>query len=846
MIADTKLYQELFNRKSSYIESVNKIFDYANKFLPKINTVFANYTGHGIEHSVSVMQYMYDLVTDISTMSDLEITCMICSALLHDIGMVVNEDEITKIETDALVCSGRKYSVIYQNLKNKEAALQECIRPTHGERSCIHILNMDEKFFLVPGYTHCNFQEELAKICQAHTMDREWIIQSLLDKQVKGSDSLNAQYIAMLLRIGDYLDIDEKRAPIELYKWISPTGFGDDEWKQHHIIENREKIVLDSISNIRKVAIYGECADSKIHRKILNYLSSLSNELMWCTSYSESHFEEKYRLTIDPNIHNNIQPKGFKISNLKMQIDYHAIVKLLMGENVYGNKKFGLRELIQNSVDACKVMMEKAEKMEKYQINPYIPKIQIILNYKKKEVIVLDNGTGMNNKIMKNYFLNIGKSYYKSADFRYRGLTYQPIGTFGIGFLACFMLSDCVTIETKHYLEKEGFAIELEADSEFACVKNDLGLIRDSGTAIILNLDSFFKVFENETANIKTFLERTFLNQDIEIQIVTIGDERIVEKLNLKKYEELNQGAIVLDSYLNGISASVQLDNNVKVNWKLSELCADGFILGKREFCTYNPANHSVCKTDIEGDKLREYINENRMAVFEIEGVDEIEKNNYDEWKKFQDEFSFPPHKMRKTIYFPVTYNKNLLKYIDSDSMTFSSGIAEWKPCNTEYFRKELCSKEMYLKNILKESGILTTATFSLKLGLISIIKVGEKRYIVYHDTYYGNVAELDNRTYWHGIYLEEGAMPIEAEVVGLNCGACVVNITSEDIIPNIARNDVPIDERRKIKNAIMRAMYQYVIDQSSDDEIKSALQGFIDVRYPSDNPYYKFEKDKQ
>lgn len=58
-------------------------------------------------------------------------------------------------------------------------------------------------------------------------------------------DSLNVQYIAMLLRIGDYIDIDEKRAPIELYRMISPTGFGDEEWKQHYIIENRDKIVRD-------------------------------------------------------------------------------------------------------------------------------------------------------------------------------------------------------------------------------------------------------------------------------------------------------------------------------------------------------------------------------------------------------------------------------------------------------------------------------------------------------------------------------------------------------------------------------------------------------------------------
>ena len=70
--------------------------------LPKINRIFAYYTGHGIKHCVNVMQYMYVLVTDISKISDLEITCLIYAALLHDIGMAANETEIEAIKKDEL------------------------------------------------------------------------------------------------------------------------------------------------------------------------------------------------------------------------------------------------------------------------------------------------------------------------------------------------------------------------------------------------------------------------------------------------------------------------------------------------------------------------------------------------------------------------------------------------------------------------------------------------------------------------------------------------------------------------------------------------------------------------
>lgn len=154
------------------------------------------------------------------------------------------------------------------------------------------------------------------------------------------------------------------------------------------------------------ITIYGQCDDSRIHRKFLNYLSAISEELLWSTSYSMRNFEERYKLLIRPHIDNRVKTKGFEISNLKMHIDCFAIRKLLMGESIYGERKYGLRELIQNSIDACKVMVEKAKKLEKYKYNPYVPKIQIIIDYKNKKMIVLDNGIGM--RIMEK-----ARKYYK-------------------------------------------------------------------------------------------------------------------------------------------------------------------------------------------------------------------------------------------------------------------------------------------------------------------------------------------------------------------------------------------------------------------------------------------------
>lgn len=356
MEENTKLYQELEKRQSSYRENINKVYKYAKEVLPKINNVFANYTGHGIEHSISVMNYMYNLITNVSEISDLEIACLIDAALLHDIGMAVNDDEILSIKRDELNYQGRKYSVVYDKYQDENTALQECVRPAHGERAFRHIMGMEKEFFVIPEYANCNFQEELAKICQAHTMSQEWLLQNLTDCQVKGKNELNAQYAAMLLRIADYLNMDEKRAPIELYKFLAPTGFGDEEWRQHYIIENKEKVERDEETGMGTIVLYGECDDARIHRKFLRYLAGISEELLWCTGYAGKHFKQKYRILLQPRIDNRIKTKGFEIADLKLKINYHAVMALLMGEKLYGNRKCGLRELVQNALDACRVM----------------------------------------------------------------------------------------------------------------------------------------------------------------------------------------------------------------------------------------------------------------------------------------------------------------------------------------------------------------------------------------------------------------------------------------------------------------------------------------------------------
>ena len=63
--------------------------------------------------------------------------------------------------------------------------------------------------------------------------------------------------------------------------------------------------------------------------------------------------------------------------------------------------------------------------------------------------------------------------------------------------------------------------------------------------------------------------------------------------------------------------------------------------------------------------------------------------------------------------------------------------------------------------------------------------------------------------------------------------------IDNED--PNyIDEERLKADKDKKIKLAIERAVYQYIIDKIVDLDLKMAVQGYVDKQYPSDNPHYR------
>lgn len=558
-LRDLKSYAVLSKREPLLASQVETVYNLIYETINGISRFYDNYTMHDMNHGLRVASYMEELAfgleedfeENIEKYNGLEVALIILSALLHDIGMFIRPEDEENIKknkikyTDSLTFDG-----VLKVSKNENEAIKEIVRITHAARINEFI---DYKIqgksisdiLLVNG--NYSYAEDIVSICTAHGEDYTYL-KNLRTNTTKGSFTYNTQYIAVLLRIADYLDLDKQRTPILWYSIMGIEGFSREEWETHFIIQNEKKLrrYIDG-----KLQIYfdGKSANAKIHRKYLKYIDDIKIELENADALLNTiNANKKYTFNVSTKLEDCVQTEGFKYSDLRLALDYSSITSLLMGKNIYGDNKLGLRELIQNSIDACKIMEEI--KMD----DPNIPNPTIYIIYSKKDnyVKIKDTGIGMSLDVVKKHFLNVGKSYYKSDDYLHKNYVYEPIGQFGIGFLACFLLSDNVTVKTKYYKNNEINQIELEKNSEYV-VTNTEQISYFFGTEIKLDYDKFFEVFgsENELVN---FVERYFYtsipiyikNNDILDQPILIKNscdwiiENIAKDSTKVKYENIN------------------------------------------------------------------------------------------------------------------------------------------------------------------------------------------------------------------------------------------------------------------------------------------------------------------
>jgi molecular chaperone HtpG len=821
-INDSKLYKILVERDSDFLPNIKKVFDYVKDSLPLVTKVFSDYTQHEVDHSIMITNYMFEIIDDVAQMNDLEISMMIYSALLHDIGMVVTDDEIAGIRLDDPNIIECKYSVVLQALKDDRLALQECIRPIHAKRSAYHIANMDKEkqsWFLLPNSTNNSIAEDIQRICQSHNESFQWIKTELKQDDCRGNYSYNAQYIALLLRLADLLDIDESRTPMHLYQLINPEGIGDLEWRQHFEIKNAQKIYVNMTSKQKVIRLYGESKDPKVHRKLLKYFDYVNQELLDSINLSDTFQNKKYAIMFKSSIENMIQTKTFTFSDFRLDLDYNAVTKLLMGEHIYGDKKYGLRELVQNSIDACMLMKEISQSHKDYQYREYEPYINIIFNRDKKEVMITDNGVGMSLEILKKYFLNVGVSYYSSNEYKYKGYTYNPIGNYGIGFLSCFMLSSNVNIESKRYDDQKLNKIELERNSEYICLTQEQST-RMQGTHIILDLDQFTEVFP-DVQKTEIFLELNFVDCGIPIKILNYENGNTSETAcKLLALKDNSDSIARLDKYLNNVEGYIEL--NCKAIGCIESLVD---FEGDTSYAYLTDKEALVEESEAKVN-INDFVHDEQVSYLKIPIISNDVSDRFNNYLDVLDDFDEAIKKLNDVEYIEIfcTHENELSE--DTFNNSYEQIIGEYNFgdfCRDHGHSSKAPTRTQKIERLVINDNINKVLPYEKSKG-------------------FGRYSwERTDKIFIKNVLIPDFSISIPCIINGINLKSALFNIKNKAIVPNVSRNNVQKNDAERFSYALGKAIHLWVLDNVKlDPSEKILLNKFISTCYPDNNEYLK------
>jgi molecular chaperone HtpG len=512
---------------------------------------FPEYTDHGPKHIQQVMETSEWLIPDDSfdRISAADAGILVLAILLHDCALHLTEEGFhvilegswgkpegggesewpqlwNEFLAEALRYDDRKLKAIFGDvtpvrrppalaadytqkdrlligefIRRFHGCLAKCIA-THGVPSrAVHPLKFPE-----PISKLSYFPNLAGLIAESHGADLRDSIRRFSDYyDPREFCRIHAVYLMCVLRTADYLQIQSERAPETLLR-IRTLGSS---------ISRREWSVHSSVRDIRHThddpeAIYIEAtpASALVYFRLKEWLRGIQYELdvSWAVM-GETYGRipelsslklriRRVRSSID-DIKRLQRMVPFALKHARFKAADSDLLKLLVSP-LYGDRPdVGIRELLQNSIDAVR------ERASLSQIEKGVGHDNgIVVTLSKGAdgcfLEIADSGLGMNLKILTEYFLTAGSSFRKSDEWKEK---FQDAsgrsrvlraGRFGVGALAAFLLGDRIYVSTRRYSESDGYSFEAGIEDEIL----ELRLCeRPVGTTIKIKLEN--QVYED-------------------------------------------------------------------------------------------------------------------------------------------------------------------------------------------------------------------------------------------------------------------------------------------------------------------------------------------------------------
>lgn len=522
-----------------YAAKLVELRDSIDDWLSYTTQTFPHYTRHTVKHSEEIILQLSNILfienkhsKPVFGINPVEAYILCAAAYLHDAGMVCADEEKKEIlgsdawkgwleRNDYAREAVNKVEQIRSGKHGPDSQLRhfaadlelrrliaDFVRRSHHERSS-QLVTLQQSALGRCGFDDPSLTDAIAAVCRGHGLTHEQLDNENdfpTSTQIRG-ENVNLRMLAILFRLGDLLDVSHQRActlilnaanPIppdskghwEQYAAIKQKFFSPDELKivarcdnpdQHRILTDWFKWIVDEVTAAPRLL-----ARSQLHKE-------------WRPPHAQMGGQSP-TIIVEPS------PSAiYRPVNWTFEISPEHVIERFTRDAYRSTYSF-IRELIQNSLDAIRCRMYATEASNKLSANPALApddirskfqirlKIEKVTNRESLEepaflrLTIDDEGMGMNEEIITQHLLQIGRSYYQTENFR-RRYSFAPNSAFGVGFLSVFNVSDRISIDTRHHdlgRTECGLSLTLTAPRGYIAVEKST---RDvPGTKITLDL----------------------------------------------------------------------------------------------------------------------------------------------------------------------------------------------------------------------------------------------------------------------------------------------------------------------------------------------------------------------
>ncbi len=493
---------------------------------------FPEYTDHGVNHIEAVFETAQSLIKDESwkVFTSSDAVTMLLAILLHDSAMhitpdsfivLINKDNIkyriadldekTWYElwqdfiSEASRFDGRKLTDLFGNTDPVHSPSLEPGKLTDRDKKLIgeflrryhHRLAHEIAIFGVCGPDNQGIKlndsipNDIADLAGLVARSHGMSVRSCIDYLQRNYGDkyehkhVHAAYLMIVLRVADYLQIQSERAPKQILKVSKlQSPISKSYWNMHHVIND----IRNTHADPEALYIHSIPKDIETFLRTKQLLHDIQLEL----DASWAVLGEVYgRMTA-----NNLHLLGLKLRRIRSNLDEMEtfakqvkyvpinaafdsanpdILKLLVNPLYNEDPAFGIRELIQNAVDAIHELQEYQKNHDLGKLDLPCQEADVIVSIDKNGetddlwLTISDCGIGMTAQIIKEYFLRAAASFRLSDTWRKQftdegGRSRIPrSGRFGIGILAAFLIGNEIHVSTRYVSAKESEGIEFTA-----------------------------------------------------------------------------------------------------------------------------------------------------------------------------------------------------------------------------------------------------------------------------------------------------------------------------------------------------------------------------------------------